>query len=336
MTDMNGVYGRDLDLNLLRVFAVVASEGSVTAAAARLYLTQPAVSAALARLTRAVGARLFVRKGRGLELSPRGRKLAEAATPHLTALVEAALSPPSFDPHSSRATARLGMSDAVEAWVVPKLLHALRLEAPRMQLVVTEVQFRTVAEAIASRRIDAAITVADELPKSVRRRPLAQGKFLCLFDPRHARIAPRARAVDERTYLAHEHVIVSYNADLRGVVEDALGKTRTVRCSVASFASIGPIIEGSALLATVPAVVAARILLERPELRAVDLPFSPVTGTIDLLWPSALDDEPAARFVRDLAERVVKEATPGAPVRPDTKAKLAPSKPTPKARRHAR
>ena len=44
---MPKVYGRDLDLNLLRVFAVVAECGSVTAAAARLYLTQPAVSAAV-------------------------------------------------------------------------------------------------------------------------------------------------------------------------------------------------------------------------------------------------------------------------------------------------
>ena len=45
----------------------------------------------------------------------------------------------------------------VGAVILLKLLHALRLEAPQMQLVVTEVQFRTVAEAIASRRIDAAI-----------------------------------------------------------------------------------------------------------------------------------------------------------------------------------
>jgi LysR family transcriptional activator of mexEF-oprN operon len=49
------VYGRDLDLNLLRVFAVVADAGSVTAAAGRLYLTQPAVSAALRRLTTVIG-----------------------------------------------------------------------------------------------------------------------------------------------------------------------------------------------------------------------------------------------------------------------------------------
>ena len=59
---MPTAYGRDLDLNLLRVFAVVAEAGSVTAAATRLYLTQPGVSAALRRLTDVVGAPLFVRR----------------------------------------------------------------------------------------------------------------------------------------------------------------------------------------------------------------------------------------------------------------------------------
>src|SRR6185503_16958322 len=63
---MPEIYGRTLDVNLLRVFAVVAENRSVTQAAARLYLTQPAVSAALRRLTTAVGAPLFVRQGRGL------------------------------------------------------------------------------------------------------------------------------------------------------------------------------------------------------------------------------------------------------------------------------
>ena len=49
---MHGIYEKNLDLNLLRVFVVVAEAGSVTEAASRLYLTQPAVSAALRRSRR--------------------------------------------------------------------------------------------------------------------------------------------------------------------------------------------------------------------------------------------------------------------------------------------
>src|SRR3954452_8935891 len=101
MRHMNDNYGRDLDLNLLRVFAVVAESGSVTAGAARLYLTQPAVSAALRRLTTTVGAPLFVRRGRGLALTSRGERLLSRVRPHLTALVDGALMPTHFDARSS-------------------------------------------------------------------------------------------------------------------------------------------------------------------------------------------------------------------------------------------
>src|SRR3954470_7281934 len=101
-------YARDLDLNLLRVFAVVAEHGSVTQAAARLYLTQPAVSAALRRLQATLGAPLFVRQGRGLALTPRGEQLLADSQLHLTALVEAALSPGAVDLRTSERTLRLG------------------------------------------------------------------------------------------------------------------------------------------------------------------------------------------------------------------------------------
>src|ERR1700759_4756013 len=94
---MRANYARDLDLNLLRVFVVVAEQRSVTQAAARLYLTQPAVSAALRRLTPAVGAPLFVRQGRGLALTARGEQLLARSQVHLTALIDAALSPAELD-----------------------------------------------------------------------------------------------------------------------------------------------------------------------------------------------------------------------------------------------
>src|SRR4051812_34164201 len=101
MGHMPGIYGRDLDLNLLRAFAVVAESGSVTEAARRLYMTQPAVSAALRRLTTAVGAPLFVRSGRGLALTGRGQRLRAGLERHLQPLIDAALVPVAFDPSTS-------------------------------------------------------------------------------------------------------------------------------------------------------------------------------------------------------------------------------------------
>jgi LysR family transcriptional regulator, mexEF-oprN operon transcriptional activator len=208
-----------LDLNLLRVFLVVAETGSVTQAASRLYLTQPAVSAALRRLTRTLGSPLFTRAGRGLVLTARGRNLFGAVRPHLHALLDAARSSGDFDPKTSTRSVRIGLSDQTEAWLLGPLLRLLMVSAPNMTLIVVPVQFRSVGEALASSRIDLAITVADDLPADVRRKRLFVGGFVCLFDPRHARLGARPT---REAYLAAEHVVVSYNADARGVVEDAL------------------------------------------------------------------------------------------------------------------
>ncbi len=130
-----------------------------------------------------------------------------------------------------------------------------------MRLVCVPIQFRTVAEALATRRIELAVTVADDLPRTIGRRPLFRGKFAILFDPRFVRLGARPT---ERAYLAQQHVIVSYNGDLRGTVEDNMGRERDVRCSVASFGSIGAIVDGSALVATLPG-----------DRRAADRPAAP-------------------------------------------------------------
>jgi LysR family transcriptional activator of mexEF-oprN operon len=296
MTAADGAFARDLDLNLLRVFVVVAEGGSVTGAASRLYLTQPAVSAALRRLTEAVGEPLFAKRGRGLVLTPRGAHLLGEVREPLGALVKAARSPASFDPLASDATFRLGLGDALEALLLPPLLRLLAVEAPGMRIIVSPVQFRTVADAFASRQIDLAVSIADELPSHILRRPLFRGSFVCLFDPRHARLG---RKLSEAAYFEHAHVIVSYNGDLRGVIEDMLQKTRRVRCSLPSFAHLGAVLDGTDLLATVPKLVAAQIVATRPHLRTLALPFRLAGTETELLWPASLGDDAPHRFFRD-------------------------------------
>jgi len=303
---MNESYGRDFDLNLLRVFIVVADAGSVTRAAASLYLTQPAISAAMKRLGDAVGAELFVRHARGVSLTSRGAQLLEAARPHVRSLLTAALSPPQFDAKTSDRTWRLGLADSMEGWLLPALLRALDEAAPSMRVIVSPVQFRNVEEALASRKIEMAVTVADEMPAAVERIPLVSTGFVCLYDPKHVHLK---RVVPERDYFAHDHVIVSYNGDLRGVVEDSLRKARRVRCSVQSFSNLGSIVAGSSLLATVPDVVAAHILEHLPQLRVAALPFDFGDGVTELLWLRAQDDD-ASRFLRDkIAAITVETAT---------------------------
>ncbi len=243
----------------------------------------------------------MIRHGRGVVLTERGARLVAEARPHLDAIVQAALLPARFDARTSDRTLRLGLADIADDWLLAPLLRVLADEAPHMRLICTPIQFRTVNEALATRRVDLAITLADELPASVARRTLVQSAKVCLFDPRFVRLGARPT---ERAYLAQDHVIVSYNGDLRGVIEDQFGRERRVRCSVASFSSIGAIVDGGRLVATVPTIVAAQIVRLRPHLRMAPIPFSAEQGDIDLLWPTALDGDPACQFLRGAIFRV--------------------------------
>lgn len=293
---MSAVHARDLDLNLLRVLVAVADTGSVTQAAAQLYVTQSAVSAALARLSESLDAPLLVRHGRGVILTSRAARLVTEVRPLLAAMLEASLAPSSFDPRTSERTIRLGLQDFADQWLLPPLLRRLGREAPKMRLVCTSLQFRTVVEALSSQRVDIAAAVIDKVPPAILRTPLNRGHFVCLFDPRHVRLGKRPTM---RAYLAQAHVIVSYNADLRGTVEDKLGVERRVRCSVSSFNAVGAIVDGSDLVATLPEGFALQLVQQRPHLRTAPVPFAHPKGGMDLLWPAALDADEACAFVRD-------------------------------------
>jgi LysR family transcriptional activator of mexEF-oprN operon len=167
------------------------------------------------------------------------------------------------------------------------------------------VQFRTVGAALAGGGVDLAITVADDLPAGIHRQPLFHGGFVCLFDPRRVKWR---RAPTEAQYFARDHVVVSYNGDLRGIVEDVNQRARRVRCSVSSFANLGALIDGSSLVATVPELVARQIRALRPRLRTASLPFPLAGAAIELLWPAASDDDLPGRFLRaqiaELSKRV--------------------------------
>ena len=118
---------RTLDLNLLRVFDAVMAEGSLTRAAERLAMTQPAASHALKRLHIAVGEDLLLRTAFGMRPTAR----AEALWPQVRAALsqlQGALSPRSFDPTTDPATFNIAMADATAAMLLPPLVSAIEGE----------------------------------------------------------------------------------------------------------------------------------------------------------------------------------------------------------------
>ena len=133
---------------------------------------------------------------------------------------------------------------------------------------------------------------------------MLHGGFTCLYDPRHARLRGK---LTEAEYFARDHVIVSYNADLRGIVEDLLGKVRKVRCSVSTFANLGALIDGTAMLATIPELVAAQIRATRPPTSRPSPCRSPSSGaSAELIWPRATDDDEPGKFARAKIREIAK------------------------------
>ena len=114
---------RTLDLNLLRVFNEVMTERSLTKAASKLSLTQPAVSNALRRLREVLGDDLLRRSGQGVEPTPRALALWPTVQDALRQL-QASLSPDFFVPASAEDAAH-DHHEAPLAMLIPLCLTAV-------------------------------------------------------------------------------------------------------------------------------------------------------------------------------------------------------------------
>jgi LysR family transcriptional regulator, mexEF-oprN operon transcriptional activator len=101
--------------------------------------------------------------------------------------------------------------------------------------------------------------------------------------------------VPRAEYTARPHVIVSYSGDLRGIVEDANAVRRRVVCSVARFSSLGELLPGTDLVATVPDHIAARLLARHRALRMAPLPFALPCFPQEMRWNR---DDDALRWLR--------------------------------------
>lgn len=135
---MAGGDGSDLgrfDLNLLLVFEAVLRERSVTRAAERMSLSQPALSHALNRLRRLLDDSLFVRGPGGMEPTPRAMELAFVVQKTLDELRNA-VQPVAFDPAASQRTFRIAMNNYAAAVVAPGLIRACRVAAPGVRLSI--------------------------------------------------------------------------------------------------------------------------------------------------------------------------------------------------------
>jgi DNA-binding transcriptional LysR family regulator len=285
---------RQLDLNLLRVFDEVMTERSLTRAAHKLSLTQPAVSNALQRLREALGDDLMKRSGQEMSPTPRALALWPAVREALGQL-EGALVPGQFVPAQASNTFILAMADATAAKLMPGLLAAMDQTAPGVSIRVVPLTTRDPRRLLEDETLDLAIgyfpaTMADLTARiqsgaavAFSHERLYSGEYVCVMRRDH----PLAKeALTLANFCAARHLLVSFSGRPFGFVDEALaaiGQKRRIVLTVNQFFTAGKLVAGSNLLTVLPRhFVNATGIADQLVLR--ELPFAMPLVHVDALW----------------------------------------------------
>ena len=285
---------RQLDLNLLRVFDEVMTERSLTRAAHKLSLTQPAVSNALQRLREALGDDLMKRSGQEMSPTPRALALWPAVREALGQL-EGALVPGQFVPAQASNTFILAMADATAAKLMPGLLAAMDQTAPGVSIRVVPLTTRDPRRLLEDETLDLAIgyfpaTMADLTARiqsgaavAFSHERLYSGEYVCVMRRDH----PLAKEdLTLANFCAARHLLVSFSGRPFGFVDEALaaiGQKRRIVLTVNQFFTAGKLVAGSNLLTVLPRhFVNATGIADQLVLR--ELPFAMPLVHVDALW----------------------------------------------------
>jgi DNA-binding transcriptional LysR family regulator len=285
------------DLNLLATLEALLAEQNVTKAAARLNLSQPAVSAQLNRLRDLFDDQLFVPAHRGMIPTPKANELRDSVR-HVLELARATVtSHRSFDPASAELVVAIASTDYLQAAVAGPFLAGLRSRAPGMRVALTGLDIGELEEQMARGDIDLALMTPGDAPANLRSRPLFQERYVLIGRRGHPMLNDRLSVSD---YVELEHVIVSLRgAEFSTPVDTALkalGYRRRVMASASSFLFVIDIVASTDFVALAPeSLVAAR----QESLVVVEPPF-PVEGfEVGMVWHERTHDHIGQRWIRE-------------------------------------
>jgi len=296
---------RTLDLNLLRVFDVVMAERNLTRAAARLSLTQPAVSNALKRLRNAVGEDLLTRSAHGVVPTPR----AEALWPEVRSALgrlRGVLAPGDFNPRTDAANFRIAMADATAALFMPSLVAQIEQGAAQANLRGLPLTTRDPRALLERGDADIAVgffpdTVATLLAQGdgalLRRMRLNEGEYTCVMRRGHP-LAKQPLTLD--AYCAAHHLLVSLSGRDHGLADQVLaglGRKRRVVLTVNQYFTAGRVVANSDLLTVLPAYF-LESTGHRDQLVNRRLPFALPSLHLEMLWHIRNDRSSAHQWLR--------------------------------------
>lgn len=287
----------ELDLNLLVVFNQLLIERRVSKVAENLGVSQPAVSNALAKLRRLFGDDLFLRTPTGMAPTPFADQLAESVSAALAMIHSGVNQRTSFDPQSAARAFTIGMTDIGEIYFLPPLIERLRSAAPRVTLSTVRNTAINLRDDLESGRVDLAIGLLPQLKAGFFQRRLFSQRYVCLMRRGHRLAKPK---ISPAEFANAEHLVVISAGTGHGRVDDLLrrrGVDRMIRLTVPHYVSVGHILQGSNMIATVPERLADR-LLEPFGLIKVTHPSKLPEVAINVFWHAKYHRAPANLWLR--------------------------------------
>lgn len=305
-----------LDLNLIVVLRELLRQRHVTRAAERVGVTQPAASAALARLRRHFGDDLLVRRGGHYELSPVGARLAEQVDAVCDDIEALLATGDGFDPLTTRREFRMVVPDHSIALMGGELAAALHDGAPHARLHLVP------ARAALTSTIEHTIHTVDGVvsqPTGRFRMPemrslrLYRDRWVCVVAADNDRFGTD---VADPEALAGATWVVPYHddADFPSVIPVSrqlarLGVRPKVAVRVDSFQAVPYLVAASSHVALVQERLALGCARSLP-LRLLDCPGATDGFEARLWWHALNDDDAGHRWFRELVTRVARAVAP--------------------------
>nr|WP_300313254.1 LysR family transcriptional regulator [Halomonas sp.] len=289
---------RNFDLNLLIAFDAMMHERSVTRAAERLKIRQPAMSHNLSLLRTLFQDELFVRVGTAMQPTARAQALANPIAQALSAMQAIIHDTSEFDPAHDQRIFRMGFSSEVELLLMPELASRLRQQAPGVRLHGRPVQQRDVYRMLDDRVLDLAIGCFDSQAQRYRQQLLFEQSLSCVF---HPDMMALGETISLEEYLNLPHALVSLSESLHGCLEsalDAVGGKLNVAATSSEFLGVLGMIANAPLIATLPTRMARRYG-KAFGLQVAPVPMTLTVPDVSLVWTAQEDNHPASQWLRN-------------------------------------
>jgi DNA-binding transcriptional LysR family regulator len=296
------------DLNLLPVFMVLMEERSVTRAAERLGITQPALSNALARLRTVMRDPLFIRERYGIRPTPMAEELAPMIAAALGKIDDVVLGQQDFDPARAERLVTIAPNSYVEAALVPAIAARLREIAPGIKLRLTPFGSDLVETGIVSGTTVMAMGRILDAPDNVVVQHLMDDGLACVVRADHPEISD---TLSKEQYERLQHVNVLPPGRLRAGLFQVLerqGLRREVAVSMTNFLAVPELIAVSDYCATLPALICRRLARD-PRFNVLPTPVDLGTFPVQMAWHVRYRHDPAHRWLRSLVAEVAREVS---------------------------